>query len=68
MQDVELLIGHWDLGDLEECAEPVCPHGSLTIFKYGRIWRSCHELQMVTCVTAGRLCHHEKVIIISSAN
>lgn len=61
-QDIELLVGFWDLGDLDPGHESLCPNGSLRIFKYGKVWKSCADLHMVTCVTAGRLCSNARVI------
>lgn len=60
-KDVELLVGHWDLGELDPGHEPICPKGSLLIFKYGKVWKSYRDLNMVTCVTAGLLCFSDKV-------
>nr|CDS16289.1 integrin alpha FG GAP repeat containing protein [Echinococcus granulosus] len=63
--DIELIIGHWDLGDLDPSVDSICPNGSLLILKYGRIWKSCRDLNMVTCVTAGRLCSKEKPSVVA---
>ncbi|KAM7540108.1 hypothetical protein Aperf_G00000032493 [Anoplocephala perfoliata] len=64
--DIELLIGYWDLGDLDPGHESVCPNGSLIIFKYDKVWKSCADLHMVTCVTAGRLCSniHPSIVVL----
>eukprot|EP00108_Taenia_solium_P005255 TsM_000201300 transcript=TsM_000201300 gene=TsM_000201300 len=63
--DIELIIGHWDLGDLDPSVDSICPNGSLLILKYGRVWKSFCDLHMVTCVTAGRLCSKEKPSIVA---
>uniref|UniRef100_A0A0R3S8X0 Integrin-alpha FG-GAP repeat-containing protein 2 n=1 Tax=Hymenolepis diminuta TaxID=6216 RepID=A0A0R3S8X0_HYMDI len=62
--DVELLVGHWDLGELDPGHEPICPNGSLLIFKYGKMWKSYRDLNMVTCVTAGLLCFSDKPSVV----
>nr|CDS27934.1 integrin alpha FG GAP repeat containing protein [Hymenolepis microstoma] len=62
--DIEFLLGHWDLGDLDPDHESVCPKGSLLIFKYGKVWKSYRDLNMVTCVTAGRLCYRDKPSVV----
>uniref|UniRef100_A0A0R3X3N9 Integrin-alpha FG-GAP repeat-containing protein 2 n=1 Tax=Hydatigena taeniaeformis TaxID=6205 RepID=A0A0R3X3N9_HYDTA len=63
--DTELVLGHWDFGDLDPISDSVSPNGSLLILKYGKVWKVYRDLHMVTCVTAGRLCSKEKPSVVA---
>uniref|UniRef100_A0A0V0J230 Integrin-alpha FG-GAP repeat-containing protein 2 n=3 Tax=Schistocephalus solidus TaxID=70667 RepID=A0A0V0J230_SCHSO len=60
--DLELVIGNWDTGDLADTAPT---NGTLLVLKYGKVWLKCCNLNMVTCVSAGRLCSRDKSLIVA---
>ncbi|VDN37536.1 unnamed protein product [Dibothriocephalus latus] len=57
-----MVIGNWDTGDL---ADTTPTNGTVLVLKYGKVWLKCCNLNMVTCVSAGRLCSRDKSLIVA---